>query len=92
MTNNRDTVTIIVNHTTNYVHFCSTKLAKGWNDTDDFWFPIITPAHLFEVVEGIMVTGNVAHNVTSIEKLRSCGDCVDYKVTYNKPIADKVTS
>lgn len=91
MTNNRDTVTIIVNHKTNYVHFCSTKLANGCKGIADFWFPV-DPTRLFEGIEGIMTTGNVAHNVTSIEKLRSCGDCVDYTVTYNKSITDKATS
>ncbi|MGR3220910.1 MAG: hypothetical protein ACUZ8H_13995 [Candidatus Anammoxibacter sp.] len=54
------------------------------NDTiwRDVWIPIRGP--LFEAVEEFMVLNSVASNVTTLEYVRTCGECDDYLITYNE--------
>lgn len=64
------------------VHFCGHELLSGCNN--DLWFPLRDDKPLFEQVQHIMCVNHTAHNVTDIQKLRACGESVDYQVVYNK--------
>jgi hypothetical protein len=59
-------------------HFTDGKL-QG----DDVWFPIANNKSLFESVEEIMTSNDVAHNVIRLETIRDMGSCQDIKVIYN---------
>jgi hypothetical protein len=60
------------------LHFCSTGL-QG----EDKWFPI--RQGLFVTIEVLLVAFGIAHNVTSVNELRECGESTDYEVVYNTP-------
>jgi hypothetical protein len=59
-------------------HFTNTKLRK-----EDIWFPM-SEESLFLQIERVMVTNQVAWNVTDIEVLRIGQSFTDYRVTYNQ--------
>jgi hypothetical protein len=85
----RKTTTIIVCKVRGYESFHFTKEPLQTRDDGDcgkreLWFPIHHDQSLFNAVESLLVTNGIAHNVTSINKLRACGNSVDYEVVYNE--------
>ncbi|WP_079205307.1 hypothetical protein [Nissabacter archeti] len=64
------------------VHFCGHELLSGCNN--DLWFPLRDDKPLFEQIQHIMYVNHIAHNVADIQKVRACGESVDYQVIYKK--------
>lgn len=75
----RKSVVVIHDPKRKAIHFTDTKL-QG----DDVWLPHNHVAEaLFPTVENLMVLNGIAHNVTSIQRLRCCGVCEEFEVVYN---------
>lgn len=75
----REKLVIIADTSKKMFHFTSTKLAGSCNEA---WYPYVE-GEIFKYVERYLVESKIALNVTSVEKLRTCGLCEDYQVTYN---------
>lgn len=76
---------VVVLHDVNRsaIHFTGTKL-QG----DDLWIPFDPEREsLHWFIETILTMNNIAHNVTSVERIRQCGRCDDYRVVYNRLVA-----
>lgn len=67
------------------IHFCSPKKLQG--EDYNLWIPLYKTTDVesldFSEVERIMTINHVAHNVTSIRKVRFSGPSMDYEITYN---------
>ncbi|GEA09161.1 hypothetical protein KUL42_39220 [Alteromonas sp. KUL42] len=76
----RETMTIIVMPSIRMFHFTEKTLAGLKNEA---WYPY-AEGKLFKCVEKYLVDSGIANNVTRFDEKISCGDSVDYVVTYNK--------
>jgi len=75
----RKTVVVIHDPKRKAIHFTSTKL-QG----DDVWLPYDRETiALHPTIEKLMVLNGIAHNVTSVQRVRQCGICEDFEVVYN---------
>ena len=74
------------------LHFTDTHLAGSNNN---LWFPtpmsneeVITEKTerylIFTIIEGILTSNNVAHNLVSLNLVRANGKTLDYQIEYNK--------
>lgn len=82
----RDSLTILLNKVAGKVHFCETSL-RG-NDT---WYDFKGDHDdLFVFVEDKMVTSGIAHNITSVQYARTCGQNTEYTVVYNHALSKAV--
>ncbi|RYY74547.1 MAG: hypothetical protein EOO52_13360 [Gammaproteobacteria bacterium] len=76
----RNQVVVIHDPNLSSVHFCDTVL-RGV----DRWFAVGNDQEsLFPCIEFLMVNAGIAHNVTAIDFLRSCGRTIEYTVIYNE--------
>ena len=60
------------------LHFCGTPL-QGADD----WYPL-EGLSVFAAIEKRMIEGGIAHNVTSVQAIRNCGQSTDFRVVYNE--------
>jgi hypothetical protein len=78
----RDSVVVLHDQVRQAIHFCETEL-QG----QDRWFDFTGDNDdLFIKVESLMVDNGIAHNVTSVQYLRKCGNTIEYTVVFNKVI------
>lgn len=68
-----------------FIHF--TEKLSGANN--EAWYPL-GGLSLFARIESILKLAGIAENVVLIDKLRECGDCEDYLVTYNERVIDNL--
>ncbi|WP_130537679.1 hypothetical protein [Thiomicrorhabdus indica] len=67
------------------VHFCKhiqfgTEIDA--NELVDLWIPIDT-GRLFESIEQILFVNKIAHNLVSLNEVRTCGLSKDYEAVFN---------
>jgi len=74
------------------LHFTDTHLAGIGNN---LWFPTVISNEehitekterylLFTIIEGILTSNNVAHNLVSLDLVRANGKTLDYQIEYNE--------
>lgn len=68
------------------IHFCSPKKLQG--EDYNLWIPLHKTKDVesldFSEIEKIMTINCVAHNITSVKKVRCSGPSIDYEITFNE--------